>query len=218
MIRWMLLCLATLLVMLAVSRVRASVSYADGFLFSVRFWFFRFPRVRPKRGGPQKQPRAQKTEKRRKGKTPAFVPDWSFFLSHFSETAELLLKLLRAVGRRVTVNLFLVDLRVRGDDAADTAIRYGQACGVVYTAAGALRSLVRVRRCEVSVIPLFQGGEAGATVQVELSMRVFSILTLLIARGPDTWKLFLAFLRASREKAERGQKHNEIQMKDGATA
>lgn len=211
--RWVLLALAVLLAALAVSRLRLVLGYDGAFSFTARFWFFRFPgkaHKKKKQAGPVKKKAASA-----KGEA-VFVPDWSFFLTNLSDVFGLTGKLASATGRRLTVDRLTVDLRIREEDAAATAIRYGQACGVVYTAVGFLQSVVRVRRREITVVPLFQEGAAGASVSAVLSIRVYAIVTLLLTQGAGIVKLLLAFFRASRQKSEqRAQDNIPNLQKDG---
>lgn len=187
---WIWAGVAALLVILILSRVRVLVSFRDTFRFEVRFWFFRLKLP----GAPSaKKPKPAKEKPAKKGKEPP-KPDWSFFLSHFSELMDLLKKLIAATGRRLVMDRLQINLRIHEEDAAATAIRYGQACAVVYTATGFLESALRVRRHDILVTPLFQDGTSSMDFSAALSIRIFSIVTLAVTQGPAVIKLILSYL------------------------
>ncbi|ADU27641.1 DUF2953 domain-containing protein [Ethanoligenens harbinense] len=190
---WVLAGIAAVLVLVGLSRVRLLVSYDGAFRFDVRFWFFRL-RLPGQPGAKKVKPGKEKPAKDK----AAFKPDPSFFLEHFSELFDLAKKLVAATGRRLVVDRLYLDLRIHEDDAASTAIRYGQACALVYTATGFLGSALRVRRHDIRVAPLFEEGEASAAFSAALSIRVFSVLTLAVTQGAAVIRMMLSFLRSAK--------------------
>lgn len=193
---WVLAAVAALIVFLLVSRVRVLISYQETFRFEVHFWFFRILVPKPPSPKPVKQ---KKKRAKPVGKERA-KPDLSFFLAHFSELFDTLKDLIAATGHRLVMDRLSLNLRIHEADAAATAIRYGQACAVVYTVTGFIGSAVRVRRHEIRVSPVFQ--EDGATYvafSAVLSMSVFSIVTLGITRGPAVLKLIQSFLHTEKD-------------------
>lgn len=192
---WILAGVVALLLLLAVSRVRMLVSFQDAFRFEVRFWFFKFGLP----GKPvSKKPKPAKVKPQKK-KTEASKPDLSFFLSRFSELADLMKNLIAATGHRLVMDRLYLDLRIHEEDAAATAIRYGQACAVVYTATGFLESALRVRQHDIHVTPLFQEESTSVAFSAALSIRIFSIVTLAVTQGPAVVKLILSYLHKDRD-------------------
>lgn len=192
---WVLILLAAFFTLVSVSRLRLAVSFQDTFQFEVRFWFWRIRLPAQKKAKPKKA-KAVKAEKPQKQKAK---PDLSFFLSHFSELFDLFKKLIAATGRRLTVDRLYIDLHIHESDAATTAIRYGQACTLIYTASAFVESALRVRAHDIRVTPLFQEGETAVIFSVELSIRVFSIITLAATQGVAVVKMIFSFMRSSKD-------------------
>ncbi|MFT9077202.1 DUF2953 domain-containing protein [Ethanoligenens sp.] len=193
---WIILSgVAAFLIFLNLSRVRLLVSFQEQFSFEIRFWFFR---VRLPSVPAAKKTKPQKKKSAKEGGA-ASKPDLSFFLTHFSEVYDLLKRLVAATGRRLVMDDLLLDLRIHEEDAAATAIRYGQACAVVYTAYGFLKSALRVRRHDIRVIPLFQDGVTSVAFSAALSIRIFSIVTLAVTQGAAIIKMMLSFVRSTKD-------------------
>ncbi len=191
---------AAVLALLFASRIRLVLFYDADFRLEARFWFFHIPLPAGEKAAPKTGKKARARPKKQKPPKAGPKPDLSFFLRHFSAFFELAKKLIAAAGRRLTVERFELDLRIHEEDAADTAIRYGQACAAVYTALGFLHSAVRVKRERVRISPLFSGGETAVSFQAELSMRIFAVLTLLVSQGIPAARTFFSLLRAEDEE------------------
>lgn len=85
----------------------------------------------------------------------------------FSWLCEVARILTRAAGRAVrAITVRRLDLRVEvaGEDAAETALRHGKLCAVLYPALGVIESRVRVRRQSVRVVPAFLAEETTAVL------------------------------------------------------
>ncbi len=106
----------------------------------------------------------------------------------------------RTVGRvlrAVTVDKLELELLIAAEDAADTAVRYGQVCGVLYPALAAISGLVRVKRQHLRVEPNFLVEKSDARLDVRLHIAVYR----LVAAG--LWLLWrLLFLKISEENKE----------------
>ncbi len=202
---WVLAGIAALCVFIGFSRVRLLVSYEGAFRFEVGVWIFRL-RL-PGQPGPKKtKPQKAKPSKKR----AVSKPDSSFFLEHLSELFDLTKKLVSATGRRLVVDRLYINLRIHEDDAASTAIRYGQACALVYTAAGFLEGALRVRKHDIRVTPLFEEGEASAAFSAAFSIRVFSILALAVTQGASIIKMMLSFLHSAKDTTATIQKDGAV--------
>lgn len=72
---------------------------------------------------------------------------------------------------------FSVLLAIGGQDAAKTAVQYGQACAVVYPAAGVLTALSDCSQTHVGVIADFKAGKTKAEVCLKADIRPIFVLT-----------------------------------------
>lgn len=85
----------------------------------------------------------------------------------------------RAAGRAlnaITVDRLVLEVVAAGEDAAETAIRYGRFCAAVYPAVGLLESRMRVRRRKVVVRADFLSEEGRVSGIVRLHARPGRIL------------------------------------------
>lgn len=90
----------------------------------------------------------------------------------------------RAVGRllrSVTVDSLRLEMRISAPDAADTAVRYGQVCAVLYPTLALVERAVRVRRREVRIEPNFLAESSAAFADVRLHIWVYRAAGAAIA-------------------------------------
>ena len=111
----------------------------------------------------KKQRKAKKSKKKtdKKGK-----PEMSFFeslmkegLSSVTEFLVAMVKLTTKGTRRLllrfVIDRFYLDATVAHEDAAKTAVLYGQACAVFYPAYAYLNSKIRIKKKRISIHPDF---------------------------------------------------------------
>lgn len=97
-------------------------------------------------------------------------------LRFFGELAKLLWRAARRVLRAVTVRKLWLRMRIGGEDAADTALQYGRACAALFPGIEMIGTLVRVRRRDVKVTPLFPEGESSAQFEIRLWVTPLKVL------------------------------------------
>ena len=90
----------------------------------------------------------------------------------------------RAVGRllrAVTVDQLWLQMRIATGDAATTAQRYGQVCGVLYPALELIGQRVRIRRRDLRVEPNFLLDSSAARFDIRLRVSVWRVVCAGIA-------------------------------------
>lgn len=90
----------------------------------------------------------------------------------------------RAAGRAlrsITVDCLRLDMLIATGDAADTAQRYGQVCGVLYPALAAVSGPVHIRRRRLRVEPNFLAEKSAVQLDVRLHIWVFRLVGAAIA-------------------------------------
>lgn len=167
----------------------------------VGFLFFHY-RVWPR---PERKQTPEKKEKPVSKKKPSKIKEL-FRQKGISGFLELLRALSRAAyggPRKIfshTVIRFLhLNLTVGGEDAAQTAVNYGRACGLVSTALTALLSAAkyRERNVTVRVTPDFQNGNSNVQFQVLLKIKLFFLLSAALSALIDMIKIYLKFKKES---------------------
>jgi len=201
---WIILAAAVLLlVLLLASSASLYVACDNGeFTLTARYLFLKFPLSLEKKGEapPKVQPKGKgkPKEKPAKEKTP------------LSESIRLVWDLIQASAQDLGILLsklrlydFTLRLSLAAEDAAQTGIRYGQACAYAYSGLALAQGLVKMRRVgKIQLTPDFQA-EAPRTdyfFSFCLKLRVGSILRAALRA------LFRFLLRtAKREKASPAQ-------------
>lgn len=101
---------------------------------------------------------------------------------HFlGEVAALAGKTAGRLLRSVTVRRLDLQLRIATGDAATTAQRYGQVCGVLYPALAVIERWVRIRRRHLRVEPNFLLEESAVRFDIRLHLSLWRLLGAAIA-------------------------------------
>ena len=80
----------------------------------------------------------------------------------------------------ITVTRLKLTLLIVGEDAADTAVRYGEICAALYPALTVLERVIRVRRREMRVEPGFLTEDGVLRADVRLRVWVYRAVGTLI--------------------------------------
>lgn len=196
--------------------VTVQVSYEKEFTVVVGYLFFRFRLLpsREKKKEPhrekgkqekqeKKEPKSGKSEKKDgireilKQKGPGAV------LELLVEASKLAGSVLKRFFSHVRVREFDLLLVMASDDAAQTALRYADACAVGYPAAGILRQACRCRRFGISIVPDFQRSQPEARLRFRAGISLFFLLKETVSAAIRAAKLWQKF-QALRAKPQTG--------------
>ncbi len=97
-------------------------------------------------------------------------------LHYLTELARLAGQAVGRLLRAVTVDKLQLELLVATSDPADTAVRYGQVCSVLYPALAAISGPVRMRRRHLRVEPNFLLEKSDVRLDVRLHAGVYRLL------------------------------------------
>ena len=131
------------------------------------------------------KPRKNKKKKPAKADKPSQTAEWKQLLMQdgVSGAVTFLRRLARLAGKAVerlrkgiVVDRLRFELCVATEDAADTAVRYGQVCGAIYPAVAALEQAVRVRKRHLRIEPNFLTERSEARFDVRWHVTVFCLL------------------------------------------
>ncbi len=99
-----------------------------------------------------------------------------------------LAKILKEIGKsavkilkRIKINRLDIDLQIASEDAATTAITYGQASAAVYSAVGILTALKMPKSYSVNVAPDFLKNKPYGTFYLDVNANIFRILYIFLA-------------------------------------
>lgn len=108
---------------------------------------------------------------------------------------------LKGVYRAFVIENLTVLLKVSaGDDAAQTAVKYGKVCSAVYPAMGFICSNMKVKQYDVNVVPDFISAENTATFKLSLSVRPIKLTNAVIVLAFRLiFKVLLKLLKGSKK-------------------
>lgn len=82
----------------------------------------------------------------------------------------------RKVLRRTTINEIFLEIKVCGDDAADTALKYGKIQSGVNFAAGFISSVNTPKKYNINIYPDFTGNKTLCRFYIDIYARAFFII------------------------------------------
>lgn len=173
-------------------------SYKEEFWCAVYIGFVKLQLVpaKPKKEKKKKKAKkqTQKTEQPKKAteKKPSLIKKYGieWLLNLIKKVAELAVSAVQDFFSHILVKKLSLSISVAGDDAADTAIKYGKYCAVVYPAVG---TIVRVAKCKgygVDINPNFSE-KAETEINFDFAARIFAfrLIGLAVKHGIKGIKL-----------------------------
>lgn len=173
-----LIVLAVIIVVTALlfCRLKFIISYEDDFKFKIKYLFFSVRMNEQKPGKPKK---VKKTGKEQKApEKPAKKTDVKALLRSIEKYSDIIKDIISSAHSRLRIDSLFLKLIIMEEDAAKTAILYGEACALIYSAASLIGSLIRVKQYDIAIKPLFNGGQAEFQCECVISIRLGSAITL----------------------------------------
>ncbi|MDD6220281.1 MAG: DUF2953 domain-containing protein [Clostridia bacterium] len=221
---YIILAVIALIVILFSIKVSVTAVYDETFTLDVKWLFIKF-RIYPEDEEKKAKKEAKKAEKEQKKKNPkkekpkkekteeSASPKSNIFKDFynnqgFAATVNLIRTaaaqlggFLKGVYRAFVIENLTVLLRVSaGDDAAQTAIKYGKVCSAVYPAMGFICSNMKVKQYDVNVVPDFISAENTATFKLSLSVRPIKLTNAVIVLAFRLiFKVLLKLLKGSKK-------------------
>lgn len=221
---YIILAVIALIVILFSIKVSVTAVYDETFTLDIK-WFFIKLRIYPEDEEKKAKKEAKKAEKEQKKKNPkkekpkkekteeSASPKSNIFKDFynnqgFAATVNLIRTaaaqlggFLKGVYRAFVIENLTVLLRVSaGDDAAQTAIKYGKVCSAVYPAMGFICSNMKVKQYDVNVVPDFISAENTATFKLSLSVRPIKLTNAVIVLAFRLiFKVLLKLLKGSKK-------------------
>lgn len=172
-------------------------SYKEKFWCAVYIGFVKLQLVpaKPKKEKKKKvKKQTPKTEQPKKAteKKPSLIKKYGieWLLNLIKKVAELAVSALQDFFSHIMIKKFSLSISVAGDDAADTAIKYGKYCAVVYPAVGTIVRVVKCKGYGVDINPNFSE-KAETEIKFDFVARVFvfRLVALAVKHGIKGLKL-----------------------------
>lgn len=221
---YIILAVIALIVILFSIKVSVTAVYDETFTLDIKWLFIKlriYPEDEEKRAkkeakkaekdqkkkiSKQEKPKKEKTEESASPKSNIFK---DFYNNQgFAATVNLIRTaaaqlggFLKGVYRAFVIENLTVLLKVSaGDDAAQTAVKYGKVCSAVYPAMGFICSNMKVKQYDVNVVPDFISAENTATFKLSLSVRPIKLTNAVIVLAFRLiFKVLLKLLKGSKK-------------------
>lgn len=172
-------------------------SYKEKFWCAVYIGFVKLQLVpaKPKKEKKKKvKKQTPKTEQSKKPteKKPSLIKKYGieWLLNLIKKVAELAVSALQDFFSHILIKKFSLSISVAGDDAADTAIKYGKYCAVVYPAVGTIVRVVKCKGYGVDINPNFsEKAETEINFDFVARVFVFRLVALAVKHGIKGLKL-----------------------------
>lgn len=172
-------------------------SYKEEFWCAVYIGFVKLQLVpaKPKKEKKKKvKKQTPKTEQPKKAteKKPSLIKKYGieWLLNLIKKVAELAVSALQDFFSHILIKKLSLSINVAGDDAADTAIKYGKYCAVVYPAVGTIVRVVKCKGYGVDINPNFsEKAETEINFDFVARVFVFRLVALAVNHGIKGLKL-----------------------------
>lgn len=84
------------------------------------------------------------------------------------------------IFKKIKIRSLKIILRVGANDAAETAIRYGQANAIIYPALSIINNLSKPEKAMVNIVPNFPSEKTDIDFKVDIKSSVFNLLALAV--------------------------------------
>ena len=177
------------LVILAVAallpaKIKVRIGYIEEeFILSFKLLFFVFT-VSPE-NKKKKKKKATKKEKE-KNERPAKKEKDNFFRSHTSDFGvfdyiELIGIVIEKFVAKIYFDKLEAEIRVAGDDAAQTALNFGRLNAAIYPIAGLINGHKRIKKLHIGITPDFTTTKSVYNAEAIAYIRIFDVLAAVIA-------------------------------------
>ncbi len=198
-------CILLLIFLLLLAPVRLYVNSQPELTVIVKYFWFK-KGILPKSGqGGEKKATAEKKPKAKKAREKRAL---SYTLQEILELLRILLRrtspAVRRLLRRTSLAKFRMRMIVAGQDAAETAIKFGKVNAQVFTAIALVEGLIRLKADQIEILPGFGVAKSETSYSGELRLRPFALLVAGVQIA--FWGLISAlplFLRSRNNKTSK---------------
>ena len=196
---YIILIIIVLLVFVFISPIYVTILYEDELLLKLRFLCFSF-KFKSNKGGENDSNEPNKKEKRisnsKKENKKSFldiIKDNGIFSSTkvFKELMVIILKRVKKFITHIKANLVDINYVIVGDDASDTAIKYGTISSIAYYLQSLFYTNKILKKSKVNIIPGFNYQESCLELRFKASVRMFRVVSLSFSVMCDVMKCML---------------------------
>lgn len=182
---YIILAVLLLLTLLMFVKLWVYFEYTDTAKLVLKVLFLKITLV-PHTDKPKKKKRKKPEKKetaKKKGKKPSALKKltdkkgMSGLLEMLTDMSKLVSTTLKGLFSNVNITKFDVDVTIVGEDASDTALKYGKICGVFYSAVSIICSVTKCKGYNLNLTPDFDD-EAQTKINCDIVayIRVFYVV------------------------------------------
>jgi hypothetical protein len=174
-----ILVILLIIIVLLFSSVRANIKYHNQMTVNIEYLFLSFqvfPKKPPKKN---KRKDAENDEEEKKFK----IVNFKKFISFVQRMIKLVSGIIKDILKKSKINLLKIKIVVGSDDAAQTAIQYGEACAIVGSALGFIKAIMPIKKYNINITPDFTNAEFSLNLNIIISVRINTLLGVLIKYG-----------------------------------
>ncbi|MBQ6387225.1 MAG: GerW family sporulation protein [Ruminococcus sp.] len=197
-----------LLLLLLLIPVGVHVSYHEDLLAELKIGFISVRLYPPKPKKPKKKQIKKKKDTKKqeeKQKKQSLIKEKgiSWFVDLIRQLAVLAAGIMHDFFRHLVIRTLQVSITYVGEDAQDTAVKYGYFCLSVYPAVSILADVAHCRRYGVDIAPNFNEKEKSVYyAEIDVRIRVIWVVGLVFKYGFRVIKLLLALRQGKTEELE----------------
>ena len=192
---WLYILLGLLLVifLLLLIPVTLKASYKEDFRCILKIGFVKislYPQKPKKKKKPPKKgdEKSKHEEKKKESLVKEKGISWLFDL--IKKIADLAVGALKDFFRHIIVKKLMLSISIAGDNAADTAVKYGYCCSAVYPAFGIIVGAVKCKSYGVDISPNFEEkAKSAVNMELEAKIKILWLLALVLKHGYKGLKL-----------------------------
>ncbi|MGN1043456.1 MAG: DUF2953 domain-containing protein [Acutalibacteraceae bacterium] len=109
-------------------------------------------------------------------KSKGFISSLKYIVS----VTFLTVKTARAFLRRIKIKYLNLHVFISGEDAYETAIKYGQASAVIYPSINYLKEILRIKKLNLMVEPDFKSLKSKILFETGFKVNIFNLLVVII--------------------------------------
>ena len=199
----LLLFLLLLLTFILSLRLKFVAKYSDTLSLVLKVLFLEYTLVpfpeKKKKKKKRKKPKKQVEEKKdseKKEKKQSLLKKYTEkngvdgLVSIISEIAQLVGTTLKGLFEHIVIEKFDVDIIIRGEDAADTALKYGKTCGVFYSAVAIVLGTAKCDDYNLNLTPDFdETKDSEVKGETHFYIRTYYVVLYLLRAGLKLLKI-----------------------------
>lgn len=171
---YILLALCAFLALILFSPIGLTVEYKEQFKIKVKLMGIPFSVPIGKNKNEKATPPSSKKEKSKSKK------DILKSIGNIGKILKASKEAIVSVAKNIKINTLKLVLYVGAEDAAETAIKYGQASAVIYPTLSVINTLSKPQKILVNIIPNFPSEKINVDFKINLKSSIFNLVVLAI--------------------------------------